>query len=91
LNGYVNDQEGSTASVVNAPSLAHTGNGVLELVGANECVIVGDGGADLPLLVPAAQGAVGPAVKFFANVGAANAKTDTRVGMMPLSTISPNQ
>jgi hypothetical protein len=91
LNGYVNDQEGSTATIVNASSLAHTGNGVLELVGANECVIVGDGGADLPLIVPAPQGAAGPALKFFAKVGAANAKTDTRVGLMPLSTISPNQ
>lgn len=83
-NGFVNDLEGSRAEVLNNQSLARTGNGVLRLVGANECVGVGDGGADLTFLVPAPAGNAGPAVKFFANVGVNNVKTTTRVQILGL-------
>jgi len=82
-NGYVNDQEGSTAVIQNNPALAHTGNGVLRLGGANECVGVGQGGADVTFYVPPPTGAAGPALKFFANVGANHPKTTTRVAVQP--------
>jgi hypothetical protein len=82
-NGYVNDQEGSTAVIVSNTGVAHTGTSALRLGGANECVIVGAGGADISFFVPPAAGTAGPAVKFFANVGLNNLKTTTRAAVFP--------
>ena len=80
-DSFVNDIKGTT-SVITAAG-AHAGNRALRLVGANECAGVGDGGADLTINVPAAEGPAGPAIKFFANVGNGNLLTTTRIAVEP--------
>jgi hypothetical protein len=82
-NGYVNDVEGLTATVLNSPGLAHTGNGVLRVSWINQCTDVNSGGADFTTFVPPAVGTAGPAVKFFVNAPATNTMTESRLAMQP--------
>lgn len=81
LHGHVNDVEGGTAIIGSSAALAHSGTGVLRLAGSAVCVSAGQAGADLTFIVPPAQGAAGPALKFFANVGAGNVNTNTIVSL----------
>ncbi len=80
--GTVNDiPEGSNAEITNSGQ--RSGNSALRLTGSHECVGVGEAGADFTINVPAPEGAAGPAIKFFANVGNGNLKTTTRLALHP--------
>jgi hypothetical protein len=83
VNGQVNDLEPGIVTVLNSPGQAHTGNGVLRTSVSNECIDFDETGADLDVIVPRAQGASGPAVKFFASVSVSNSKSETRVTLLP--------
>jgi hypothetical protein len=62
----------------------------LRLTANNECALNnGAASSDVQFIVPPAQGTAGPAVKFFANVGANNLKTTTRAQIFPVSPMSP--
>ena len=88
LHGYVNDDEGGRAFIINQPANAATGMGVLRTSNSNPCVGFGEAGAEFATVVPAASGTAGPAVKFSAKA-AANANTETRATMLPVTQNSP--
>lgn len=68
INDYVNDVEGGVAVTLNSMPSAHLGSGVLRLTSVNECA--SQPTATASFIVPPAQGAAGPAIKFFASVTA---------------------
>jgi hypothetical protein len=78
INAYVNDVEGGRAVVVNQSSNAKSGVGVLQAINTNECISVGEAGAELAVIVPPASGSQGPAIKFAAKADAANVESETR-------------
>ncbi len=83
MNGYVNDTEGVNTNVVNASSIAHTGNGSLRMFWSNQCTGAEGSGADVTVLVPPPSGTAGPAVKFFSNSPTTNSQTVTRLAILP--------
>jgi hypothetical protein len=76
-DGIGGNHRGVIATILNSPADAHTGNGVLKLSATSSCN--NDAGADLSFVVPPPQGAAGPALKLFANVGANNVNSGTVV------------
>ncbi|MGN6103632.1 MAG: hypothetical protein ACTHU0_00775 [Kofleriaceae bacterium] len=85
INTYVNDIQGTSADVINAVNAAHSGLGVLLLQGYNDCGGIEEGGGGhITLRVPPAQGAAGPAIKLWSQIGA-NPKTETRATLLTRS------
>ena len=84
INGIVNDIEGSRTFVLNSAGNASSGVGVLRTSNSNPCVGVGEGGGDFAAIVPPAQGAAGPAIKFAAKADVANVNSETRATLLPL-------
>jgi hypothetical protein len=76
-DGISGNHRGVIATIVSSPADAHTGNGVLKLSATSSCN--NDAGADLSFLAPPPQGAAGPALKLFANVGPNNVNSSTVV------------
>ena len=83
VNGIVNDIEGSRNFIINQPANAKTGVGVLRTSNSNQCVNVGEGGAEIAFVVPEATASAGPAVKFFAKADAANVNSATGAILLP--------
>lgn len=81
VNEFVNDLLGAQAFTSTLGP--HAGQRALRLIGSNECATLGSAGGDFTINVPPAEGAAGPAVKFFANVGNGNLKTQTRIAIEP--------
>lgn len=76
-DGFIGDLKGASAAIVSSRSDAHTGAGVLQLAATSPCA--SEAGADLSFVVPSAQGAAGPALKLFANIGTTNVNSKTTV------------
>jgi hypothetical protein len=79
-HGIVNDEIGSDAELLDDPTRARTGSGVLLLTASNHCVNPDrdSNGARMSLIVPEADAVGGPAIRFFADVGV-NPNSETRL------------